>query len=301
MRAAVIVSTFDAPRELDLVLSGLARQVQVPAQVLVADDGSGPETRAVIDAWRPQFPCGLEHLWQADQGFRKMRACNQAARQARAERLIFLDGDSIPHRHFVADHLAAHRRADVLCGRRVKLGPALTARVDREWVDHGRLERWLGPTLWSALAGDTRRYGLGLRLPSALTRIFHPRPRKLMGVNFSIRADVFGEINGYNHDAPARREDRELELRLQRAGRTFAPLLNRAIVYHLHHPEHPPAADAEQRLMDLIRQGGVRSANGLDGLSVAPSEHPPAANADGRESTAPPIRVGPQERAAPVR
>jgi glycosyltransferase involved in cell wall biosynthesis len=276
MEAAVIVSTYEAPHALELVLAGLARQSLTPGQVVVADDGSGPDTAAVIARWSARLSCPLLHVWQPDEGFRKMRICNEAVRQTRAERVIFLDGDAVPHRHFVADHLADHRRADVLCGRRVRLGPQLSARVDTDMVLDGVLERWFGPTLLSALRGETRRFTLGLRLPRLLARIFHPRPRKLMGVNFSITRRVFEAVNGYAHDAPARREDRELELRLLLHGTRFAALLNRAVVYHLHHPENAPAPDAEPRLCRVAAQGRSRCADGLAQLAPTLQEPHPA-------------------------
>ena len=47
----VIVSTHENPRALDLVLRGWARQRVPAARMLVADDGSGPETAAVVARW----------------------------------------------------------------------------------------------------------------------------------------------------------------------------------------------------------------------------------------------------------
>ena len=266
MHCSVIVTTYNDPAKLDLVLEGLARQSVRPLEILVADDGSRPDTGELVQSWAGRMLTPLLHVWHEDDGFRKMRICNLAALRARAERLVFLDGDSIPHRNWVEDHERAHERADVLCGRRVKLGPELSSRVDAAMVREGRLERPFGVVLASALRGDTDRWSLGLRLPEPLARLLHPRPRKLMGVNFSVRRRAFEAVNGYDHEAPAKREDRELELRLLRGGHSFAALLNRAIVYHLHHPFAPASADGERLLREQEAAQHVRCVHGLEEL-----------------------------------
>ena len=266
MKCSVVVTTYNDPGKLALVLEGLARQSVPPLEILVADDGSRPDTGELVRSWVGRMPARLVHVWHEDAGFRKMRICNLAVLRSRGERIVFLDGDSIPHSRWVEDHDRAHARAEVLCGRRVKLGPRLTARVDASMVRSGELERMFGPTLSSALRGDTDRWTLGLRLPEWLSRVLHPRPRKLMGVNFSVARAAFEAVNGYDNDAPAKREDRELELRLLRGGHGFAALLNRAVVYHLDHPFAPATAEGERQLQLHEHATHVRCASGLDQL-----------------------------------
>ncbi len=266
MKCSVVVTTYNDPEKLALVLEGLARQSVKAREVLVADDGSRAETGALVRAWAPRMASPLLHVWHEDRGFRKMRVCNLAVLQSTGERIVFLDGDSIPHRRWVEDHERAHERAEVLCGRRVKLGPRLSARVDAELIRAGALERPFGRTFASALCRDTERWSLGLRLPELLARMLHPRPRKLMGVNFSVSRRAFEAVNGYDNTAPAKREDRELELRLMRGGHSFAALLNRAVVYHLHHPFAPASPEGERALQAHERASHVRCADGLDQL-----------------------------------
>jgi hypothetical protein len=60
--AAVLVSTYNRPKALNLVLGGLASQSLSPAQVIVADDGSTNDTKRIIDYWKSQgLP--VEHCW----------------------------------------------------------------------------------------------------------------------------------------------------------------------------------------------------------------------------------------------
>ena len=87
------------------------------------------ETSEMVDALeelmaRQPFP--VTHLWQEDCGFRKNRMLNKAVVQSRAEYLIFLDGDCIPHRKFVEEHCKARREGFVVAGRRVDRPAALS-------------------------------------------------------------------------------------------------------------------------------------------------------------------------------
>ena len=48
---ALIINTYNQPEYLGRVLAALARQTREPDEVLLADDGSGDETRAVFERW----------------------------------------------------------------------------------------------------------------------------------------------------------------------------------------------------------------------------------------------------------
>jgi len=263
MRVSVLISTYNEPDRLALVLAALARQTRVPDEVFVADDGSGPETAEVVRRWKAPVGCRSEHVWHEDRGFRKWAVSNEAVRRSSGEWLIFLDGDSIPHREFVRDHLLDAGRGDVLCGRRVKLGPSLSPRVDLAMVESGELERLFGPALLGGLFSDNERMGLGLRLPRWLAHALHPRPRKLMGVNFSLSRRAFEAVNGWDEEWPGRRGDRDLDLRLVRGGFRCAALIQRAIVYHLHHLERPNSDAIQSRVAEEERSNRVRCESGL--------------------------------------
>ncbi|MHC4134302.1 MAG: glycosyltransferase [Planctomycetota bacterium] len=274
VRVSVVVTTYNAPRRLDLVLCGLARQTRPPDEILVADDGSNEETARLIAAWKAELET-LVHVRHEDRGYRKSRIVNLAVRRSTGGHLLFLDGDAIPHSRWAEDHERAADGRRVLCGRRVKLGPEVSAALDRDAVGAGRLESLTGPVLRSVARGETKRFLLGVRLPAVVARLFHPRARKLMGVNFSLPRAAFFSVNGYDEawEVPWR-EDRDLELRLLRAGYPFYPLLNRAVVYHLWH-ETSPFDPGSQAINETIEgRAIVRCAQGLaehEGVAPDPS------------------------------
>ena len=78
---AVVVATYEWPDALDAVLFGLSEQTDSDFDLVVADDGSGPETAAVVERWRKAFAERLRHARQEDEGFRLARVKNLGARR----------------------------------------------------------------------------------------------------------------------------------------------------------------------------------------------------------------------------
>src|SRR5690554_2143218 len=104
MDISVIITTYNQPEWLEKVLWGCAVQTFPHFEIIIADDGSGPETREAIERMRSQLPMPLRHVWHEDRGFRKCEILNRAIAAASGDYLIFLDGDCIPRRDFVDVH-----------------------------------------------------------------------------------------------------------------------------------------------------------------------------------------------------
>ncbi|WP_340296064.1 glycosyltransferase family 2 protein, partial [Aquipuribacter hungaricus] len=99
---SVVVTHYDAPDRLALVLAGLAAQT-LPAdrfEVVVADDGS-----PVAPVLPPQ-PYALRLVAQEDDGFRAAAARNLGAAAGTGRVLCFLDGDTVPEPGYLAAVLA---------------------------------------------------------------------------------------------------------------------------------------------------------------------------------------------------
>ncbi|MGH6670693.1 MAG: glycosyltransferase, partial [Xanthobacteraceae bacterium] len=59
---SVIVTTYERPDALDACLRSLSRQADRDFEIIVADDGSGPETARVIANWASRLPVRVEHV-----------------------------------------------------------------------------------------------------------------------------------------------------------------------------------------------------------------------------------------------
>ena len=63
--------------------------------------------------------CILKYIFltHEDKGFRKCKILNEAIRRTTSDYILFLDGDCLPHRHFVKDHIAMAERGYFVQGR----------------------------------------------------------------------------------------------------------------------------------------------------------------------------------------
>src|SRR6188472_668246 len=99
---SIVLSTYEWPEALDATLRGFADQTDDAFELSVADDGSGMATAEVVASWKARFGDRLAHVRQEDLGFRLARNRNLGAVVARGDYLVFVDGDCIPRRGFVA-------------------------------------------------------------------------------------------------------------------------------------------------------------------------------------------------------
>ena len=133
---SLLITTYNWPQALALVLESVRRQSRLPDEVLIADDGSRDDTRALLEQIARDFPVALRHVWQPDDGFRAARSRNRAIAAAGGEYIVILDGDMVIHRHFIADHVAAAQRGSFVQGSRLFAG----AQGSRRMLDENIVE-----------------------------------------------------------------------------------------------------------------------------------------------------------------
>ena len=131
MKVSLIITTYNSPDMLRLCLMSAAAQTRVPDEVIIADDGSGDDTRLLIEEFSRNFPCPIKHAWQEDRGFRAAEARNNAMRICDCDYVVMIDGDIIMERHFIADHSRLAQRGFFVVGSRSKLKPATTHHLIR--------------------------------------------------------------------------------------------------------------------------------------------------------------------------
>jgi glycosyltransferase involved in cell wall biosynthesis len=265
--ASLLICTYEQPRELARVCAGVERQRFGDFDVWVCDDGSGPETAAVVADFRQRAKVSVHHVRHEHRGFRRASILNLGLRQATGRLIIFLDGDCVPHRDFVGDHVRAWRPGVYLAGRRVNLGPEYSAWLTADRIRAGALDR-LGVRLcWSALAGGTRDLDHALRVgPASLRALGRPRAvRGLMGSNFSVARGDLQAVNGYDEAFEGYgHEDTELELRLTRLGLRSRYLKWEALQFHLWHPRRVTAPGNARRMEEARSWHRVRCERGIE-------------------------------------
>ncbi len=103
-KISVIISTYNSEEWLRKVLWGFNNQTFKDFEVVVADDGSGPKTKKLIEQMSTEVTYSIVHVWQEDDGFQKSRILNKGLTKCSADYVIMTDGDCIPREDFVEVH-----------------------------------------------------------------------------------------------------------------------------------------------------------------------------------------------------
>jgi glycosyltransferase involved in cell wall biosynthesis len=268
---SVIVTTYNRPDALRAVLAGLLAQRDRGFEVLVADDGSRDDTRALVEATACDAPLRIAHVWQEDRGFRAGAARNRAAVQARGEYLVFLDGDCVPRPDFVTQHRRLAERGRMVAGNRVLLSEEFTREVlaagtpIHEWS----LAQWQAARARGAVNRTAPLRALPL---GPLRRIGSRNWERVRTCNLGVWADDFRAVNGFDEVFEGWGfEDSDLAVRLLNSGvrRKYGAFATG--VLHLWHRENDRARQGEnwRRLQQRIADGTRRAERGLDAYGAA--------------------------------
>jgi glycosyltransferase involved in cell wall biosynthesis len=259
----LIVATYENPRALALSLVSVACQRVMPDGVCIADDGSGPETAAVIEAFRASHPdLPLRHVWHEDRGFEKNAILNRAIATSQAAFLVFIDGDVLIHPGFVARHREIARPDRFSSGSLIRLDAAATAAVTEADVVSGRVfERdWLRAHRAIDRIGT---WAKTMPLPKpvmAACDALSPVQRAWCGANASAYRAALMAVNGFDETMKWGGEDKELGVRLANSGVRGQHLRFTAPLVHLEHPRgyaDPAVKAANRAKVKAARAGGV--------------------------------------------
>lgn len=271
MRLSVQVPTYNRPQALRAVLDAYARQSDLDFELVIADDGSGPETRETVHRFQETAPFPVQHVWQEDQGFRLAGIRNRAIAATQADYLVLTDGDCLPLRHHVARHRALAEPGWFVSGSRLYLDRTQTDRVvagaarPDEWGWSDWLRHWVG--------GAVNRVSPLLFMPRpAAWR--HWQPDRWQGVktaNLAVWRTDLVAVNGFDESFEGwGSEDIDLAIRLTRAGVRQKTGRYAVSVLHLwHQPASRAAVESNQTLLaDLQTSDRIRARQGLAEASV---------------------------------
>lgn len=126
---SVIVTTYNWPQALDLVLKKLLAQTVLPFEILIADDGSKEETTQLIRSYQLDSYVSIHHIWQEDVGFRAAMARNRALAVAKGDIVLFLDGDCLVPKNWVARYINLLTPGVFVSGNRVLLSQIYSEQI----------------------------------------------------------------------------------------------------------------------------------------------------------------------------
>ena len=262
---SVVITTYNRPDALTAVVEACFLQDDKNFEIIIADDGSGANTRDCIDRLRARSPVLLKHVWQPDDGFRAAMARNRGTLAATGDYIIFLDGDCIPQRDFIARHRALAQPGFLVSGSRILLSQRFTEQVLAEHIDVPGLG-WFDKLRYR-LRGDMNKVlQLMLRWPD-LGRVRRKFSwRRIKSCNLAVwRADL-EKVNGFDESFVGwGHEDSDLVVRLFHAGVLRKDGALATEVLHLWHREARRDEESSNRKVVLQRAADktTQAARGL--------------------------------------
>lgn len=272
MELTVIVSYYKALENLKLILKALSRQSCNDFELIISEDDNNLETKDYLDENRHLFDFPIHHLNQKeDNGFRKNSMLNRALAHANAERLAFIDGDCVPHHHFVRAYLRNMKKGYFYCGRAVML--------DQETSEHATSRQSLRKmNFWTLLFSKSKKVKDGIYFP------FFPlalKSRGLVGRNWGVFKKQLLDINGFDNDyiLAGVGEDVDVEWRLLKSGLQEKSIKNKAIVYHIYHPKVYSEEGVKHNFEKLKQKqisNQIRCLNGFKAIKDEDDQRPKA-------------------------
>ena len=253
LHASVIISTYNQPEWLELVLYSYDLQTERDFEIIVADDGSDERTKQLIANFSAHTELKVTHVWHSDNGFQKTKILNKAIVAANSQYLIFTDGDCVARKDFVKTHLYLRRKRCALSGGYFKLTKDVSNRVSKEIIS---LQKCFDK-YWLIEQGQPKSFKLNKLTKSKnkakiLNRITTTKAT-FDGLNVScFKADILA-VNGFDERMQYGAEDREVGERMMHNGIKFLQVRYSAICVHLHH-ERPYRNEEIIQKNNLIRR-----------------------------------------------
>jgi glycosyltransferase involved in cell wall biosynthesis len=230
MRVSLVITTYNRPDALLLVLRSIEGQVILPDEVIIANDGGDSESQKLITDFRESSSLNIIHSWQENKGFRAAKSRNKAISKSNFDYIVLIDGDMILHPKFISDHINQAQLGFFVQGSRVLLTQDKTMQtIDQQKINFSLLSNGL----------KNRKNAIHSNI---LSKLFSNKRNYLRGVrtcNMAFFKQDCIKINGFNNDFEGwGREDTEFIMRLLNSGINRKNVRFNAIQFHLWHIEN---------------------------------------------------------------
>jgi cellulose synthase/poly-beta-1,6-N-acetylglucosamine synthase-like glycosyltransferase len=225
---SLIISLYKRLDCLNLILQGIERQSYRNFEVIIAEDDNAIKTVDFIGQARKQYSYPIKHVSQEDIGFRKTKILNAAVVAAEGDQIVIIDGDCIPHKHFLKEYAKAICKNKICYGRRVYLSKVFTFQLlQKKNINQLHFLK----ILW------TKGESIGAAIYMPFLRMNNKQHRQIWGCNWGILREHIISVNGFDEDyiRAGAGEDLDINWRLKEKGMSMKSMKNKAIVYHLYH------------------------------------------------------------------
>lgn len=255
----IIISYYKAIDNLKLILKALDAQSVGGFEVIISEDDNNSSTVKFVADNRDIFSFPIIHLNQEeDNGFRKNSMLNKSINASNSNKLVFLDGDCVPHKHLAREYIRNIDDNHFFIGRSVMLSEKAS-----ELLLEGESLEILNLSKLSSLGSTNLKDGIYFPFFPLIYKL-----RGLLGRNWGVSKKSLIAVNGFDEDyiLAGVGEDTDVEWRLKGLGLKGKSMKNKAIVYHIYHPRNYSEEDVQKntRMMEQKQlAGNIRCLNGL--------------------------------------
>ncbi len=228
MELTIIISYYKAIDNLKIILKALNNQSNNKFEVILSEDDFNQATINFISENKHIYNFRISHLYQKeDNGFRKNKMLNKSILHSQSQKIVFIDGDCIPHKHFAKQYINHLKDGCFFSGRSVLLNSEISKNV----LENQSLKQL---NLLKLLFSSSKRIKAGIYSPFFS---LSAKKRGLVGRNWGASKKDLLEINGFDEDyiLAGVGEDSDIEWRLLENGIQMKSIKNKAIIYHLYH------------------------------------------------------------------
>ncbi|MCC6138249.1 MAG: glycosyltransferase [Bdellovibrionaceae bacterium] len=267
-KASLVIGFYNSIPMIENLFASIEMQTFTNFEVIICDDGSKPHVVEFIHNYMKNTTVLIQHIWQADAGWRKVEMLNKAIKNAESEYLITIDQDCILHPEFIKEHYENREPNTVLSGRRVELSPFLTRLVTASNIKNGFLQKHFWWMFFFLFYRKDNQWDKGIYIKNKILRAFFNRKhRPVVGCNMSFHKENMERVNGFDMSflVSCGAEDSDIGVRLENDGVAVKPLCHAAVQYHLYHTVR---LKEDNRIPDIFiknRKEKLRlTQNGLD-------------------------------------
>ncbi|MGK0386434.1 MAG: hypothetical protein ACI849_001050, partial [Patiriisocius sp.] len=176
------------------------------------------------------------HVWHEDNGFQKSQILNKAVLQCSTPYTIMSDGDCIPRKDFVEQHVKFREQGFFLSGGYFMLPMDISEKITKDdiYAENCFDLKWLKD---NGLYTSFKNNKLTAKpVTASILNLITPTNASWNGHNASGWTQDIIDVNGLNEEMQYGGQDRELGERLFNAGIKSKQIRYNAVVVHLDHP-----------------------------------------------------------------